>query len=196
MPPVSGTPIVASVLPTIVTSKALSVSRHSQVFSPNRMLAVNETPFSIVAPALAKDISIKVLAVITIFVVIPIIVHYASPTRLTDMLVDAMSKAETASVEAFRAGHLSRSQKTNLKREVSVIRRETLRNSRSYRRSLWGFVKGRTFTVLLCIRKVRNFETELENLGCIAYSARRCGAPPYYMHSGGSEKAKNQQGQQ
>ncbi|KAJ7654556.1 hypothetical protein DFH06DRAFT_1474474 [Mycena polygramma] len=165
MPPVSGTPIVASVLPTTVTSEALSVSRYSQAFSPNDMLAVNETPFSIVAPALAKDISIKALAVITIFVVILNVVHYASPTRLTDILVDAISKAETACVEAFRAGHLSRSQKAkfeNLKREVSVIRRETLHNSRSYWRLLWGFMKGRTFTVLLCIWKVRNFETELE----------------------------------
>ncbi|KAJ7646122.1 hypothetical protein DFH06DRAFT_1300868 [Mycena polygramma] len=125
-------------------------------------------PLSLVGPALAKDIPIKPLAVIAAVVAIPLVVHHASPVRLTDNLEDAMSKARAAYTEAI-ADHLSVSEIAteskkldDLKREVTSIKLETLRHSRSYRGSLWGFCKGRTFTVLRCIWKVQDFETEIK----------------------------------
>ncbi|KAJ7622921.1 hypothetical protein DFH06DRAFT_1340560 [Mycena polygramma] len=122
-------------------------------------------PFSIVAPALARDIPVQPLAVITAVVAIPIGVHYASALRLTTILEDAMAMAKTAHDEALDAGQLSRSQMRtfkNLKREVSAIKVETLRDSQSYWRLVSGFLKGRTFTVFRCIWKVKKFESELE----------------------------------
>ncbi|KAJ7654545.1 hypothetical protein DFH06DRAFT_1329810 [Mycena polygramma] len=124
-----------------------------------------ETPFSIVTSALAKYVSIKALIVVTIFVVIPLFVHYASPVRLTVILEAAMSKAKATFTNALEAGHLSYSEVdrfNTLQREVSAIKMETLGNSRSYWGSLWGFLKGRTFTVLLCIWKARDLETEMK----------------------------------
>ncbi|KAJ6514971.1 hypothetical protein C8R47DRAFT_1313367 [Mycena vitilis] len=129
------------------------------------MTTMGGTPFSFVAPALFKDIPIIPLAVITTVVIIPVLIHYASPARLTDILGDAMAKAKAAHDEALEAGQISRSQKREfktLRREVSAIKVETLRNSRSYWKLLWGFAKGRTVTVRLCIWKVRQFETDLK----------------------------------
>ncbi|KAJ6514968.1 hypothetical protein C8R47DRAFT_1089266 [Mycena vitilis] len=129
------------------------------------MPIIRKTPFSIVTSALAKDISINALVLVTILVVIPVIAHYTSPARLTAILEDAISKAKVAHDEAVEAGQISHSQKREfktLKREVSAIKVETLRNSQSYWKSLWGFAKGRTAIVLLCIWKVRHFETDLK----------------------------------
>ncbi|KAJ7622929.1 hypothetical protein DFH06DRAFT_1481957 [Mycena polygramma] len=129
------------------------------------MATLGGTPFSFVAPALFKDIPIITLAVITTVVVIPVVIHYASPARLTDILGDAMAKAQTTFAEALEAGYLSYSEVdrfNNLKREVTAIKLETLRNSKSYWGSVWGFLKIRTFTVLLCIWKVHHFETDLK----------------------------------
>ncbi|KAJ7654553.1 hypothetical protein DFH06DRAFT_1133327 [Mycena polygramma] len=67
----------------------------------------HETPFSIVTSALAKDISIRDLVVVTVFLSIPLVVHYASPARLTDILADDMSKAKTTHDEALEAGQIS-----------------------------------------------------------------------------------------
>ncbi|KAJ7622920.1 hypothetical protein DFH06DRAFT_1340559 [Mycena polygramma] len=128
------------------------------------MPAIRETPYSIVASALAKDIPVKPLAVITTVVAIPLIVHYASPVHLTKILEDTMSRVDVSCAEVFKAGHLSYSEVesfNSLQREVSAIKMETLNNSRSYWGSLWGFLKGRTFIVLLCIRKARDLETEI-----------------------------------
>ncbi|KAJ7622923.1 hypothetical protein DFH06DRAFT_1143025 [Mycena polygramma] len=123
-------------------------------------------PFSIVAPALARDIPIQPLAVITTIVAVPLGVRYASPARLTAILDDAISKAKAAHDEAVEAGQISRSQMRtfkNLKREVSAIKVETLRDSQSYWRLLSGFVKGRTFTVLRCIWKRRFVDQDLNH---------------------------------
>ncbi|KAJ7622931.1 hypothetical protein DFH06DRAFT_762638 [Mycena polygramma] len=147
-----------------------------------------ETPVSIVAPALAKDIPLQPLVVITTVLAIPIAVHYASPTRLTDILEGALSKAKTAFADAVEAGHLSAAGITSesermemcvclphsvfiyhaqlwlpsLKRKVKDIKLETLANSRTYWGSVQGFLKGRTSTVLRCIWAVQDFETQLK----------------------------------
>ncbi|KAJ6514962.1 hypothetical protein C8R47DRAFT_1313360 [Mycena vitilis] len=129
-------------------------------------------PFSIVAPALARDIPVLPLAVITTMVAVPLGVRFASPARLTAILEDSISKAKAAHDEAVEAGQISRSQMRafkNLKREVSAIRVETLRGSQSYWGLLSGFLKGRTFTVLRCIWKVKKFESELEVI-CFSFA--------------------------
>ncbi|KAJ7654548.1 hypothetical protein DFH06DRAFT_517065 [Mycena polygramma] len=137
------------------------------VRSPTKMLAVRETAFSVVASAFANNLTIKALAVITVFVVIPLTVHYASPTRLTDILVNIMSRVNALCAEALEAGHLSSSEMEklrNLQRKVSAINLETLQNSRSHWKGLCGFLKGRTFTVFFCICEARDFETQIKIL--------------------------------
>ncbi|KAJ7622926.1 hypothetical protein DFH06DRAFT_1340564 [Mycena polygramma] len=138
-----------------------------QVRSPTGIPAIRATPFSVVASALANSIPIIPLTVITVVVVIPLIVHYASPARLTDILADAMSKVKTSGAEALEEGYLSFSEVDRLnilQRKVSAINLETLRNSRSYWKTLFGFLKGRTVTVLLCIREARDLETQIKIL--------------------------------
>ncbi|KAJ6514960.1 hypothetical protein C8R47DRAFT_1063727 [Mycena vitilis] len=130
------------------------------------MPAIRETLYSTVAPALAKEITVKPLnlAVITTVVAIPLIVQYASPVRLTNTVEDTMSRVDASCAEAFKADHLSYSEVENfnsLQREISEIKIETIHISRSYWGSLWGFLKGRTFIVLLCIRKAQDLETEI-----------------------------------
>ncbi|KAJ6581700.1 hypothetical protein B0H19DRAFT_1061218 [Mycena capillaripes] len=130
------------------------------------MPTIPEDPVSIVASQLlANNLSIKALFVIIIFAVIARLFHYASPQRLTAVLVDAMDKLKKTSSDAFEMGHLSASEIDKLKvlrRKVSPIQAETLRNSRSNWRALYGFFKGRTFTVLLCIWEVQVLEMDIK----------------------------------
>ncbi|KAJ7491974.1 hypothetical protein FB451DRAFT_1551430 [Mycena latifolia] len=96
--------------------------------------------------------------------------HYASPMRLTRVMVSAIAAAEIAYFEAIEAGMIPKSDVdtattlTRLQIKVSIIREMCLRNSLSYRAALYGFVKGNTLTVLQCLRKVRVFEAHIEIL--------------------------------
>ncbi|KAJ7654550.1 hypothetical protein DFH06DRAFT_517101 [Mycena polygramma] len=131
------------------------------------MPAIRTSPFSVVASALANSIPIMPLTVISVVVVIPLLVHYTSPARLTDSLTDAMSKVKTSGAKALDEGYLSSSEVDRLKilqRKVSAINLETLRDSRSHWKTLFGFLKGRTVTVLLCIREARDLETRIKIL--------------------------------
>ncbi|KAJ7622918.1 hypothetical protein DFH06DRAFT_762478 [Mycena polygramma] len=138
------------------------------LFSPGvGMPIVRETPFSIVASAFANSIPIRSLTLIAMVVVIRLFIYYASPTRLTTVLGDAMSKVKKCGAEALEAGYLSPSEVdrfNSLQRRVSAINLETLRNSRSQSKVLFGFLKGRTFTVLDCIREARDLETQIKIL--------------------------------
>jgi hypothetical protein len=67
------------------------------------MSPIPETPISIVASALLNDITIEVLVAITIVPVIVVIIHYASPQRLTDILLADMAKAKKTYLEAHAA---------------------------------------------------------------------------------------------
>ncbi|KAJ7622933.1 hypothetical protein DFH06DRAFT_1143034 [Mycena polygramma] len=116
---------------------------------------VIETPFSTVAPALAEDIPVKTLVVITIFVAISIILRCGSPARLTLIVEDAMSRAKIAFADAVEAGHLS----------ASGIVSESEKWTR--------FLEGRTFTVLRCIWAVQDFETQLKKRSEIESSERK-----------------------
>ncbi|KAJ7860506.1 hypothetical protein B0H13DRAFT_2672057 [Mycena leptocephala] len=133
------------------------------------MSPIPETPISIVASALLNNITIKVLVAITIIAVIAVIIHYASPQRLTDILLADMAKAKKTYLEAHAADttgiSASEMEKLhNLQRKVSAIHVETLHNSRSHWKTFRGFCKGRTLTVLGCIWKVRDLETQIKIL--------------------------------
>ncbi|KAJ7491981.1 hypothetical protein FB451DRAFT_1551433 [Mycena latifolia] len=98
------------------------------------------------------------------------IVHYASPTRLTRVLVATIAETEKTYLEALEAGVLPKSDAdtattlTSLQIKVSSIRETTLRHSLSYRATLGAFLTGHSFTVLHCIRDVRRLETHIEIL--------------------------------
>jgi hypothetical protein len=50
----------------------------------------------------------------------------------------------------------------SLQLKVSAIIEETLHNSLSWRASIGDFLRGRTFTLLLCIQEVQVFETRIK----------------------------------
>ncbi|KAJ6581745.1 hypothetical protein B0H19DRAFT_1251920 [Mycena capillaripes] len=129
------------------------------------MPIIPEASVSVIASELPNNLSIKTLVAIFIFAVIAVILRSASPPRLTDVLVDAMTKLKKTSAEALETGHLSGSEIEKLKilkRKVSTVQAETLDNSRSYWKPIYEFLKFRTLTVLLCIREVRDLEKHIK----------------------------------
>ncbi|KAJ6581733.1 hypothetical protein B0H19DRAFT_1251908 [Mycena capillaripes] len=134
------------------------------------MPAIPEPPIYIVASELPNDLSIKALATIIIVIGIRIIIHYASPKRLTDILVVAMAELKKTYVKALDTGHISafETERFNtMKCKVSTIQAETLDDSRLYLKTICGFLKGRTFTVLLCIWEVEDLERQIKFAGQI-----------------------------
>ncbi|KAJ6488072.1 hypothetical protein DFH09DRAFT_1455919 [Mycena vulgaris] len=98
------------------------------------------------------------------------IIHYASPLRLTRVLVAAIANAENAYLEALEASVFSNADvhmaeiMSSLRLKVSHLREESLRHSLSYRTTVSEFLKGRSFTLLQCIREVRALEAHIEIL--------------------------------
>ncbi|KAJ7931625.1 hypothetical protein B0H13DRAFT_2308345 [Mycena leptocephala] len=98
------------------------------------------------------------------------IVHYASPLRLTRVLVTAIANLEKIYLEALETGLLSASDSdtaemlSTLQLKVSKIRETSLRNSLSHSGTVREFFGGRTFSLLGCIREVRALETHIEIL--------------------------------
>ncbi|KAJ7491965.1 hypothetical protein FB451DRAFT_1388408 [Mycena latifolia] len=101
------------------------------------------------------------------------IIYYASPMRLTRVLVAAIEETEQTYLEAIESGALYTSDVeilrtaetiASLQTKVSRIQEASLRNSLSYRAVLCAFFKGRTLTVLQCIREVRGVQTHIEIL--------------------------------
>ncbi|KAJ7880062.1 hypothetical protein B0H14DRAFT_2566556 [Mycena olivaceomarginata] len=96
--------------------------------------------------------------------------YYASPQRLTHGLVDAMANVKKNYLEAVENGALCASDAhtaatfSSLQLEVSTIRKASLHSSLSHYAMLCDFLKGRTFTVLRCLHKVRELETHIEIL--------------------------------
>ncbi|KAJ7880031.1 hypothetical protein B0H14DRAFT_3129520, partial [Mycena olivaceomarginata] len=94
--------------------------------------------------------------------------YYASPQRLTRVLVDAMADVKKKYLEAVENGALCVSDAhtaatfSSLQLEVSTIRKASLHSSLSHYAMLCDFLKGRTFTVLRCLHKVRELETHIE----------------------------------
>ncbi|KAJ7803043.1 hypothetical protein B0H13DRAFT_1931577 [Mycena leptocephala] len=98
------------------------------------------------------------------------IVHYASPPRLTRVLVTAIASVEQIYLDALELGVLSASDidtaemLSTLQLKVSKILETSLRNSLSHSGTLREFFGGRTFTLLRFIREVRVLETHIEIL--------------------------------
>ncbi|KAJ6488076.1 hypothetical protein DFH09DRAFT_1339329 [Mycena vulgaris] len=98
------------------------------------------------------------------------IIHYASPMRLTRVLLAAIADAEDAYLEALEAGILSHTDvhtaemMSNLQLKVSHLREASLRHSLSYCTTVSEFLKGRTLTLLQCIWEVRALEARIEIL--------------------------------
>ncbi|KAJ6581730.1 hypothetical protein B0H19DRAFT_1251905 [Mycena capillaripes] len=112
--------------------------------------------------------------VFTIFiftvVVLTALLRYASPMRLTCALVDAIVDIEKTYLEAIETGRLSPTDiRTaemlfSLQLKVSEIREANLRHSLSWDATRREFLSGGTFTVLKCIREVRELATHIEIL--------------------------------
>ncbi|KAJ6581723.1 hypothetical protein B0H19DRAFT_1061240 [Mycena capillaripes] len=129
------------------------------------MPIIPDTPVSIVASELPNNFSIF-LGVNTVAATV-VIVHYAAPKRLTDILIIAMAELKKTYVRALDTGHISASETERfnvLTHKVAAIKKETLENSRSYLKSICGFCKGRSLTVLLCIWEVEDLETQIKIL--------------------------------
>ncbi|KAJ7300845.1 hypothetical protein DFH08DRAFT_1090406 [Mycena albidolilacea] len=97
-------------------------------------------------------------------------IHYASPQRLTGVLVVAMANVKKTYLEAVENGALCASDAhiaekfSNLQLEVSIIRQASLRSSLSHYAVLCDVLKGRTFTILRCIHEVHELGTHIEIL--------------------------------
>ncbi|KAJ7491970.1 hypothetical protein FB451DRAFT_1501240 [Mycena latifolia] len=133
------------------------------------MSCLSETSLSLLAsaPPTTSNATYILLGAL-VFTAVAYIVYYASPTRLTPILVTAIAETEKTYLEALEAGVLPKSDAdtattlTSLQIKVSNIREATLRHSLSYRAALCAFLKGRTLTVLYCIRDVHRLETHIE----------------------------------
>ncbi|KAJ7931606.1 hypothetical protein B0H13DRAFT_2524425 [Mycena leptocephala] len=121
-------------------------------------------------PAPGSTINTTIFGVVFMLVVAAGIAHYASPLRLTRVLVAAIANVENTYLEALETGLLSASDidtaelLSTLQLKVSKIREATLRNSLSHSGTLREFFEGHTFTLLRCIHEMRVLETHIEIL--------------------------------
>ncbi|KAJ7491955.1 hypothetical protein FB451DRAFT_1165155 [Mycena latifolia] len=133
------------------------------------MTSVPETSLTLITAAPPASTTTKVPISVRVLTVAACGMHYASPLRLTHVLVAAIAAAEKTYLEAVESGILKSdvdmaAMLTRLQIKVSTIREGCLRNSLSYRTALSGFFKGDTLTVLQCLREVRVFEAHIEIL--------------------------------
>ncbi|KAJ7435824.1 hypothetical protein FB451DRAFT_1379216 [Mycena latifolia] len=125
------------------------------------MSSLSETSLSLLAPAPPPtSTAANILLAALVLTATAYIVHYASPMRLTRVLVTAIAETEKTYLVAIEAGVLPKSDAdtaatlTSLQLKVSSIREATLRHSLSYRAALGAFLTGHTFTILHCIRDI------------------------------------------
>ncbi|KAJ7917594.1 hypothetical protein B0H13DRAFT_2322341 [Mycena leptocephala] len=121
-------------------------------------------------PAPGSTINTTIFGVGFMLVIAAGIIHYASPPRLTRVLVTAIANVETIYLEALETGLLSASDidtaeiLSTMQLKVSKIREASLRSSLSHAGTLRKFFNGYTFTLLRCIREVRTLEIRIEIL--------------------------------
>ncbi|KAJ7140316.1 hypothetical protein C8R43DRAFT_1018311 [Mycena crocata] len=138
------------------------------------MSAVSETSISLLAstfPPLTTVTATKIVGGILLLVLGAATLHYASPARLTRVLLTAMHDTKTTYFDALDTGIISSSNDNGiaerlsaLEIEASTIHETTLHNSLSVRAALRDFLKGRTFDLLQCIHRVRQLHTHIEIL--------------------------------
>ncbi|KAJ7117792.1 hypothetical protein C8R44DRAFT_738667 [Mycena epipterygia] len=125
---------------------------------------------SFLASAPSTSTTTKVIFVALLIVSLACLSHFASPMRLTRVLVAAIDNVANTYLEAIEAGVLSKSDVytaamlSSLQIKVSHIREASLRSSLSRFGALCDFFKGRTLTVLGTIREVHELEAHIEIL--------------------------------
>ncbi|KAJ7300870.1 hypothetical protein DFH08DRAFT_828063 [Mycena albidolilacea] len=126
-------------------------------------------PLSILASGLSST-PWAATVVLSVIVGAAGIIHYASPQRLTGVLVVAMADVKKTYLEAVENGALCASDApiaevfSNLQLEVSTIRQASLLSSLSRYAMLCDVLKGRTFTILRCLHEVHELGTHIEIL--------------------------------
>ncbi|KAJ7213058.1 hypothetical protein GGX14DRAFT_393260 [Mycena pura] len=97
--------------------------------------------------------------------------YYASPSRLTRIMVAAIANAEKVYIDALESGALSATdvhiddiaeKMSSLHTKVSEIRETTLRNSLSHRAAFRQYLTGHAFALVECIWEVHDFQTRIE----------------------------------
>ncbi|KAJ7851578.1 hypothetical protein B0H13DRAFT_2399567 [Mycena leptocephala] len=156
------------------------------------MPSISEPSLSILA--LPPPGSTKVVVLVLGVIVATAIIHYASPMRLTRVLVATIAATEQSYLEAIETGLLSPYDvdtaemlsscidpllwsphlfeiSASLQLKVSNIREATLIDSRSDWKALRGFLRGCALTILRFIWEVRDLEAYIEviNSGLIGF---------------------------
>ncbi|KAJ6527246.1 hypothetical protein DFH09DRAFT_164055 [Mycena vulgaris] len=144
---------------------------HTTTLYGHQMSSLSETSLSLLASAPPpSSTASKVLLVGIVITLVLCTIYYASPMHLTRVLVATIAHTETIYLEALEAGVLSNSDvhtaeiMFSLQLKVSYLREASLRHSLSYSTTVSAFLKGRTLTLLQCIREVRALETRIEIL--------------------------------
>ncbi|KAJ7931657.1 hypothetical protein B0H13DRAFT_2308372 [Mycena leptocephala] len=121
-------------------------------------------------PAPGITINTTIFGIVFTLVIAAGVVHYASPPRLTRVLVTSIANVEKIYLDALETGLLSASDidtaemLSTLQLKVSKIRETSLRNSLSHSGTFREFFGGRTFSLLGCIHEVGVLETHIEIL--------------------------------
>ncbi|KAJ6581746.1 hypothetical protein B0H19DRAFT_1061263 [Mycena capillaripes] len=121
------------------------------------MPSIPEASLSLLAAEQPASSTDKMVFMILAFTVLAALIHYASPMRLTRVLVAALAAMETTYLEALDAGLLSPVDVhtveilSSLQIKVSKIREASLRNSLSWCGALRELFNGHTFNVFQCI---------------------------------------------
>ncbi|KAF8208361.1 hypothetical protein K438DRAFT_1755049 [Mycena galopus ATCC 62051] len=131
------------------------------------------------APTLEETVSnaapampIKVFIAVLVMIAIGRTISYILPLHLTKILLATMTESEKIYLEAYGIGLRSPADAEtldSLKRKVSSIVQETVRNSDSWRAALCDFLRGRTFILLHCIYEVHCFEARIKTLKELAH---------------------------
>ncbi|KAJ7931619.1 hypothetical protein B0H13DRAFT_2308340 [Mycena leptocephala] len=125
-------------------------------------------PSTLPAPGSTTNTAVFVASLV--FIVVVGVVHYASPLRLTRVLITTIANAEKTYLEALETGLLSpfdtdtTEMLSSLQLKVSKIRETSLRNSLRHSGTLRELFAGPTFALLRCIREVRGLEIHIEIL--------------------------------
>ncbi|KAJ7716129.1 hypothetical protein B0H16DRAFT_1476932 [Mycena metata] len=113
-------------------------------------------------PFSGATMNFKLVAAFVVPALAACIIYYASPMRLTNVLVAAIHDVERTYFDALDARNSVLSAVYSLRLKVSVIRETTLRNSLSQHVAFREFLKGRTFALFECIEEVRVLQIQIE----------------------------------
>ncbi|KAJ7759115.1 hypothetical protein B0H16DRAFT_1885045 [Mycena metata] len=134
---------------------------------PDASLPILASPLS---PATAANVTLCIIGLVLVVATL----YYASPTRLTRVLSDAMSNLDNAFVVVSTAGLLGLLSPADMQTVVSTyqmlrvkvgtLQADTLRNSRSWCTSLCSLFAGGSVSLFRCIKEVKDFERHLQIL--------------------------------